>query len=106
MVCAAGIDLLDSAVVCDDEIDQLADVVLWCRFSNEQPNVVEGVGSPGNENQETDENGTDRIDIPDDSATDNGHGKTESIDDDVVAMVDKEDMDGWVASEEEAIDAK
>ena len=94
---------MDSAVVCDDEIDQLADVVLWCRFSNEQPNVVEGVGSPGNENQETDENGTDRIDIPDDTASDDGHGKTESVDDNVVTMVDEEDMNRRVAAEDEAI---
>ncbi len=35
MVCTAGIDLLDPVIVRDDEVDQFADVVLWCRLADQ-----------------------------------------------------------------------
>ena len=106
MVRAASIDSLNPVVVRDNHVDQLADVVLRCRLANKQPDMVEGIGSPGNQDQETDENSTDRVDIPDDAATDDRHGKTKGIDDNVIAMVDEEDVDSGVTPIDEAVDAQ
>ena len=105
VVRAASIDSLDPVVVCDNHVDQLADVVLGCGLANKQPDVIKGIGSPGNQDQKTDENSTDRVDIPDDAATDDRHGKTEGIDDNVIAMVDEEDVDSGVTPIDEAVDA-
>lgn len=106
MVGAAGIDLLDPVVMGDDEVDQLADEVLGCRLANKQPDVVKGIGRPRDKDQETNENGTDGIDIPDDAAADNRHGKTECIDDNVVAVINEEDMHCGVPAEDETIDTE
>ena len=106
VVCTAGIDLLNSVVVSNNEVDQLADEVLGRRLADKQPDVVESVRSPREEDQDTDKDGTDGIDIPDDTATDNGHGETEGVDNDVVAVIDEEDMNGRIASVDEAVDAE
>jgi hypothetical protein len=68
--------------------------------------MVERIGSPRDKNQETDQDSTDRVDIPDDPATDDRHGKTEGVDDNIIAMVDEEDMNSRVASVDVAVDAQ
>lgn len=106
VVRTAGIDLLDARVVRDDKVDELADKILGRRLSDKQPDVVESVCGPREQDQETNKNGTDRVDIPDDAATDNRHGQTEGVDDDVVTVVDEEDMDSRVATIDETVDAE
>lgn len=106
VVRTAGINLLDARVVRDDKVDELADKILGRRLSDKQPDVVESVCGPREEDQETNKNGTNRVDIPDNAAADNGHGETEGVDDDVVTMVDEEDMDGRVATIDETVDAE
>jgi hypothetical protein len=106
MVCATCVDLLNPIVMRHDQVDQFRDEVLRSRLANEKPDVIVGVRRPRNEDQETDQNGTDGVDIPDDTATDDGHGETESIDDDVVAVVDEKDVHGGVASVDEAVDTE
>lgn len=68
--------------------------------------MIESVCGPREEDQHANEDGTNGIDIPDDTATDNGHGETKGVDDDIVAVIDEEDMDSRIASEDEAIDAQ
>jgi hypothetical protein len=106
MVRATCIDFLDPVVMRHDQVDQLANEVLRCRLANEKPDVIKGVRGPRNEDQETDQNGTDGVDKPSNTATDDGHGETESIDDDVVPMVDEEDVNGGVSPEEKAVYAE
>lgn len=106
VVRTAGVDLLDARIVRDDKVDELADKILGGRLSDKQPDVVESVCGPREEDQETDKDGTDRVDIPDDAATDNRHGETKGVDDDVVTVVDKKDMDGRVATIDETVDAE
>jgi hypothetical protein len=89
-----------------DHVDELGDVFLWRRLADQEPHIFEGVRSPRYQDQETDENGTDGVDVPDDTSADNGHDKTENIDGNVIAVVDKEDMHGWISPVDEAINAE
>lgn len=89
-----------------DEVNELRDVLVWCGLADEEPDVLEGVGGPGAEDQETDEDGSDGVKVPYNTATDDGHGQTESVHDDVVTVVDEEDVHGRVPTEEETVDAQ
>jgi len=86
------VDLLNTVIVRDYQVGEFGEKFLWCRLANEKPDMVERVRRPRYENQETDEDGTDGIDIPDDAATDDGHGQTKGVDDDVIAVVNEEHM--------------
>lgn len=79
------------------QVDELGDVLLGGTLANQEPYMLEGIGRPRHQDQKTDKNGTNRIGIPLHSATNNGHHQTESIDRNVVSMVDKEDMNGRVS---------
>ena len=68
--------------------------------------MLKGIGRPGNQDQKTDENGADGVDVPHDSRANNGHHKAERIDSDIVSVVDEEDMHGRVATEDKTIDAE
>ena len=68
--------------------------------------MLEGVGGPGAEDQETDEDGSNGVEVPYDTASDDGHGQTKSVDDDVVAVVNEEDVHCRVPTEEETVDAQ
>lgn len=100
------VNLLDPCVMCDDQVYQLRDEVLRRRLTNKQPHMVESVGGPGEENQETYQNGTDWVNVPSDPAADNGHGETECVDNDVIAMINEEDMDCGVSAVNVAKDAE
>lgn len=67
--------------------------------------MLEGVGSPGAQDQDTDEDGTQGVKVPYHTASNNGHGQTEGVDNDVVAVVHEEDVHRWVAAEEETVGA-
>lgn len=54
--------------------------------------MLKGIGAPGEQDQETDENGTDGIDEPGHAATNNGHCQAKGIDNDIVAVIDEEDV--------------
>lgn len=98
-----SIHFLDAVVMCDYQVCKLGQELLGRRLANKKPDMVEGVCSPGDKDQKTDEDGTDRVNIPDDTATNNGHGKTEGIDDNIVAVINEEDMDRRVATENKAV---
>ena len=98
-----SVHFLNAAIMCNHQIRKLGQELFGCRLANKKPNMVEGVRSPRDKNQETNEDSTNRIDIPDNSASNNGHGQTEGVDDNVVTMVDEEDMNRRVAAEDEAI---
>lgn len=76
----------------DYQVGQLGEEFLGCRLANEKPNVIERVGGPRDKDQESDQDGTDGVDVPDDTASHDRHGKTESVDNDIVAVVNEKDM--------------
>lgn len=67
--------------------------------------MLECVGSPGYQDEKSDEDGTERVDIPYDAGANNRHDQTKYIDDDVVSVVDKEDVNCGISAEEETVDA-
>lgn len=60
--------------MCDNQINELRDVLLGCRLAHQEPYVFESIGGPGEQDQEANENGADRIHVPDDAAANDGHG--------------------------------
>jgi hypothetical protein len=65
--------------------------------------MIECIRSPRHKDQETDKDGTNRIDIPNDATSNNGHGKTKGVYDNVVAVVDEKDVNRRVAAVDEAV---
>ena len=98
-----SVDFLDAGIVRDDQVCKLGQELLRGGLADKQPNVLERVCSPRHEDQETDQDGADGIDEPSHAAADDGHGKTKSVDDNVVAVVDEEHMYRGVTTEDEAI---
>ena len=90
----------------EDQVHQLREVLLRRRLAHEEPDVLEGVGSPGEQDQDTNQDGTNWIKVPHDAASNNRHGQTKRIDDNVIAMVDEEDVDSGVTPIDEAVDAQ
>jgi hypothetical protein len=54
----------------------------------------------------TDKNGSDRISVPSNAGTDDGHGQAKSVDDNVIAVIDEEDVHSRVTTEQEAVDTQ
>lgn len=100
-----GIDLLNAGIVRDDEVDELGDELVGCRLAHKKPDVLERIGSPRAQDQETNEDGTKGVKVPYHAASDDGHGQTEGVDNDVVAVVNEEDVHRRVATEEETVGA-
>lgn len=100
-----GIDLLDVGVVRNDEVDELGDELVGCRLAHKKPDVLESIGSPRAQDQETNEYSAKGVKVPYYFASDDGHGQAEGVDDDVVAVINKEDMHRRVTAEEETVDA-
>jgi hypothetical protein len=67
--------------------------------------MFEGVGAPGNQDQKTNQNGSDGISVPFDAISQNRHHQTERIDGDVVSVVNEEHMDCRVSAVQETVDA-
>lgn len=84
-------------------VDDLVDELTRGRLADEQPDLVKGLRDPGEEDEHTDAHGTDGVEVPDQALADNGHGQTEDIDDEVVAVVDEEDVGGGVAAVDVAV---
>lgn len=68
--------------------------------------MIKCVRSPRHKDQETNKNGTNRIDVPDNAASDDRHSKTEGVDDYVVAVIDEEDMYRRITTVDVAVDAQ
>lgn len=100
-----SINLAYSGIVRDDKIDELGNELLGCRLAHKEPDVLEGVGGPRKQDQETNQNGTDRIDKPRNAASNNRHGKAECIDDNIISVIHEKDVYGRVAAEQETVDA-
>jgi hypothetical protein len=89
----------------DDEVDELGNEFVWRRLAHEEPDMFIGVGSPREQDQKTDKDGTERVKVPYDFASDDRHGQTKGVDDDIIAVVHEEDVHRRVTAEEETIDA-
>jgi hypothetical protein len=100
------IDLRDAGVVRNNKIDELRDELLGRRLADQEPNMIKCVGCPGEQDQETDEDSSDGIGVPCNSATDDRHGQTECVDYNVISMVDEEDVDRRIPAEYEAVNAE
>jgi hypothetical protein len=92
------IDLTNAGIMGHHKVYQLGDVLLRGSLAHQKPDMLKRVGGPRNKNQETNQNGTDRVDIPHHTAPDNRHSKAESVDNNVVPVIDKEYMYGRVPS--------
>lgn len=74
-------------------VDDLGEELLGGRLADEQPDLLEGVAHPRDQDEETDADGTDRIRKPGRgvAGANHGHDQTEDVNDNVVAVVDLED---------------
>lgn len=48
----------------DDEVDELRDELVRSRLAHKEPDVLKRIGSPGKQDQKTDENGTNGVQVP------------------------------------------
>jgi hypothetical protein len=73
----------------DRDIDQLVQEVLWSAFPNQEPHVLEGRGSPREENQASDTDRSYRIKEPNllEFCSDDRHDQSEDVDDDVISVI-------------------
>lgn len=72
----------------DAYVHQLGDELPGRGLADEKPHLLEGVGHPREEDEHGDADGADRVEIPHEAVTDDGHDQAEDVDDDVVAVVD------------------
>lgn len=94
----------DSLVVGHGHVDELGDELPGSRLAHQEPDLLERVGRPREQNEQRNAHGTDRVEVPDESVADDGHDQTEQVDHDVVAVVDEEDVDRRESSVEEAVE--
>jgi hypothetical protein len=92
--------------VVQDQVHQLGEVLLRRRLAHEKPDVLEGVCSPRNQNQDTNQNGTNGVKVPHDTASNNRHSQTKRIDDNVIAVVDEEHVNRRITAKDEAVYAQ
>ena len=106
-------------------IHELRHKLPWRRLAHEQPDLFKGVGGPRKENEQGDKDGTNGIQVPDETVAGDGHDETKDVDDNVVAMVNlealvretadfeisrstmetyEEDVDRGISPEEETVD--
>jgi len=69
-------------------VHQFVDEVARSGFANQKPDLLERIGGPGEENDESDADGTDGIEIPNEPIASNGHDETKEINGNIVSMVD------------------
>lgn len=98
-----SIDFFDSGVVRECDVDAFVEEFTRSRLPDEEPDIVKCGGGPREENEESDAGGSDRVEIPDESISDNGHDETENVHGQIVSMVDEEDMCCWVSSQGETV---
>jgi hypothetical protein len=108
----------------DGDIDQFIQEVLWSTFPDQEPHVLERRGSPREEDDASDAEGSYRVKEPNflELRSDDGHDQAEDVDEDVISVVElelksaslmlawstqviayHEDTSCWVAANEEAI---
>lgn len=96
-------DLEDSVVVCHAHVDELGNELLGRRLSHQKPHLLKGVGGPREQDEESNENGTNGVQIPDEFIADDSHDQAEDVDDDIVAVVHEKDVDRRKPAVKEAI---
>lgn len=82
------VDLHDLAIMCHGHIDEFRDELVGCRFSDEQPNLLKRIAHPREQDEESNADGSDGIQVPHETISHDGHDQAEDVDHDVVAMVD------------------
>lgn len=99
-----GINLLDAGIVGDDEVDELREVLVRSGLAHKEPYMLEGVSGPRAQDQNTNEDSTKRVKVPYDTTSNDGHGQTEGVHNDVVPVVHEEDVYRRITTEEEAVE--
>lgn len=69
-------------------IHQLRHKIPRRRLANEKPDLLKGVGDPGDEDDEGDADCADGVEVPGEAPGCYGHYETEEVYGDVVAMID------------------
>ena len=92
--------------MCHNKVDELRNELLGCRLPDEKPDMLEGIGGPGDQDQQSDENGADRVGIPFHSGAKQGHHQTETVNNDVISVINEEHVDRRIAAEEETVGAE
>jgi hypothetical protein len=101
---AYRVDLDDAVVVVHRHVHQLGHKVPRRCLANQQPHLLEGVCDPREQNEQGDQDGTDRIQIPDESLTNDGHDETKGVDGNIVAVVDVENVHRGVLPVHQAVE--
>jgi len=86
------------------DVDEAGNVSPRRAFASEQPNLLKRVGRPREQDEQGDADCSNWIQVPDEMVAHNGHDEPEDVDDNVVAMVHKEDFHGWESPVKVAID--
>ena len=90
--------------MCHAHVDELGNEFLGRRLADQKPDLLKGVGGPREQDQESNEDGTDGVQVPDELVAHDGHDQTKDVDDDVVAMVDEKDVDCREPAVKQAVD--
>jgi hypothetical protein len=88
----------------DGHVHKLGDKFLRGSLADQEPDLLEGVGDPREQDQQRNADGTDGVKVPHEAVTNDGHDQAENVHDDIVAVVDEEDVDGRVLPQKEAVD--
>jgi hypothetical protein len=68
-------------------VNELGNKFSGRRLAHKQPYLLERIGHPGEKDEKGNEDSTKRIKEPDEFGTDDGHDKTKSVDDDIIAVI-------------------
>lgn len=105
MIGADGVDFLDALIMSGSHISELIEELLRRRLSNKEEDVLKRGGRPRKEDEESNEDGTDRVEIPNgELAREDCHEQTKDVDGNIVAVIDVEDVRSGVAAEGEAVE--
>lgn len=82
------VNFQNPGVVCHCHVDQLGQKVSWRRLADQEPYLLKGIGHPREQDEQSDADGANRVEVPHESVANNRHYQTEAIDGNVVAVVD------------------
>jgi hypothetical protein len=77
-------------IVRHGHVDQLGDEIPWRGLADQQPDLLEGVGYPREQDEQRDANGADRVQVPDKAVSDDRHYQAKTIYYNIIAVVDLE----------------
>lgn len=87
MVLSYRINFQDLVIVRHAHVDELGNELPWRGLAHKEPDILECIGHPREQNEECDDDCADGVQIPDELVTHNGHDKTEEVDGNVVPVI-------------------